>query len=95
LLDVPHALGERVKVTCAICGYQGEVENALLFTTPMLAFFSHRRPRENVPDVWICDVHKSEVRDQFDSKTNSLEPTDHTESKKGHEDVQANESFEV
>lgn len=52
-----------MKVTCAICGYQGEVDNARLFTTPMLAFFSHRRPRENVPDIWICDVHKSEIRD--------------------------------
>ncbi len=76
-----------MKVTCAICGFEGEVSHPRLFTTPMLAFFSHRRPRENVPDIWICDLHKSEVRDQFDSKAYSLEATDHTESEKRDKDV--------
>ena len=80
-------MGEHVKVTCAICGYQGEVDHARLFTTPMLAFFSHRRPRENVPDIWICDVHKSEVRDQAETKLYSFEATDQTESEKGDQDV--------
>ena len=36
-----------------------------------------------------------QVGNQFDSKANSLEPTDHTESKKGHQHIEPDESFKV
>jgi hypothetical protein len=52
-----------MKVRCAICGFEGEVESARLKPAPMLAFFCHRRPRTVTPDIWICDIHRSEVRD--------------------------------
>ena len=56
-----------MKVRCAICGFEGEVESARLKPAPMLAFFCHRRPRTVTPDIWICDVHRSEIRNQVDS----------------------------
>ena len=73
-----------MKVNCSMCGYQGSAEmpwrSSILATRPW-----HRRT--NVVDVWICDVCISEVRDQADTKLNSLEATDQTESKKGDEHV--------
>jgi hypothetical protein len=58
-------------------------------------------------DIWHCPASwvienwwhtlnaALQVGDQFDSKANSLEATDHTESEKGHKHVQTDESFEV
>ena len=39
--------------------------------------------------------NRSEIRNHRDSKLNSLEATDKTESKKRDQDIQPNESFEV
>ena len=57
-LQTPGGLVSMI-VTCAVCGYQGEV-NPLLSTAPILAFFDTRARRERlvIPDVWICDLHK-------------------------------------
>ena len=45
---------------------------------------------------WWCSLNAAlQVGDQFDSKANSLEATDHTESEKRNEDVQSDESFKV
>lgn len=45
---------------------------------------------------WWCSLNAAlQVGNQFDSKANSLEATDHTESEKRNEDVQTDESFEV
>jgi hypothetical protein len=53
-------MGERVKVRCAMCGFEVEVQNPWMSTAPILAFFDHRARRERlvIPDVWICDTHK-------------------------------------
>jgi hypothetical protein len=57
---LPYALGERVKVRCAMCGFEAEIENPWMSTAPILAFFDTRPRRERliIPDVWICDLHK-------------------------------------
>jgi hypothetical protein len=57
---LPYALGERVKVRCAMCGFEAEIENPWMSTAPILAFFDSRPRRERlvIPDVWICDLHK-------------------------------------
>ena len=45
---------------------------------------------------WWCSLNAAlQVGNQFDSKANSLEATDHTESEKRNEDVQTDEPFEV
>ena len=45
---------------------------------------------------WWCSLNAAlQVGNQFDSKANSLEATDHTESEKRNEDVQPDESFKV
>lgn len=73
--------------TCRRCGFVGQVQNRRLHTQPILAFYSQGgRHRYNV-DVWLCDVCASDVRDHADSKTNSFEPTDQTESEKRDKDV--------
>ena len=45
---------------------------------------------------WWCSLNAAlQVGDQFESKPNSFKATDEAESKKRHEDVQTDESFEV
>jgi hypothetical protein len=45
---------------------------------------------------WWCSLNAAlQVRDHCDSKTNSFEATDQTESKKRDQDIQPDESFEV
>ena len=45
---------------------------------------------------WWCTLNAAlQVGDHFDSKAYSLEATDKTESEKGDQDVQADESFKV
>ena len=58
----------------------------------------HHAPARWVLNNWwhtLNAVLALEVGDHFDSKANSLEATDQTESEKGHEDVQTDETFEV
>jgi rubrerythrin len=79
--NVPSASGYRVIVKCASCGFVGPVDRADLLIQPILGFARgpHRRRRV---DVWVCDVC-SEVWNQLETKLNSLEATDQTESEKG------------
>jgi hypothetical protein len=45
---------------------------------------------------WWCTLNAAlQVGDHFDSKAYSLKATDQTESEKGHEDVQTDETFKV
>jgi hypothetical protein len=53
-------------------------------------------PAKWLLENWWCTLNASlQVGDQFDSKPNSFKATDEAESKKRHEDVQTDESFEV
>ena len=49
-----------MKVRCAMCGFEAEVENPWLSRDPILAFFECRARKERLflPDLWICDTHK-------------------------------------
>jgi len=73
--------GLTMNVSCAACGYDGVVNRDDLLIQPILGFARGPHRRRCV-DVWICDVC-SEVWNQCDTKLNSLEATDQTESEKG------------
>ena len=58
----------------------------------------HHAPARWVLNNWwhtLNGVLQLEVRNQFDSKAHSLEATDHTESEKGHQHIESDESFKV
>jgi len=73
--------GSKMRVSCAACGFTGPVDRADLLIQPILGFARGPHRRRCV-DVWICDVC-SEVWNQCDTKLNSFEATDQTESEKG------------
>jgi hypothetical protein len=50
-------MGVLMKVRCAICGFEGEVDQPRLNLMPIQAFFTGVRRRTDI-DVWICDLHK-------------------------------------
>jgi len=53
-----------MKAKCAICGYQGDVPDLALRMAPVLAFFNPKWGRRKYcPDVWVCDVCASKIRD--------------------------------
>ena len=73
--------------TCRRCGHVGTVANTRLLHAPILGFYCRGGRHRYDVDVWLCDVCASEIRNQADTKLNSLEPTDQTQSKKGNEHV--------
>lgn len=76
-----------MKVTCDMCGWSGDVPRKDIYHAPILAFYSRRQRHRYQVNVWICDVCISEVRNHLDSKLNSLETTDQTESEKRNDHI--------
>jgi len=53
-----------VKATCAMCGWSGDVDDEPLRMAPVLAFFNPKFGRRKYyPEVWVCDVCASKIRD--------------------------------
>ncbi len=53
-------------------------------------------PAKWLLENWWCSLNAVlQVGNQAETKLNSLEPTDQTESEKGNEDIQTDEPFEV